>query len=172
MDDGKRSNKTVWIVIGLVAALLFGCTMGALVGGLAGYGIGRRAAASGGYGIMPGRVTPDSGGATGRLPYAGIGAIMITQVVKASPAEKAGLLEGDIITALEGQSLTPDDTFANRLLRYKPGDTVRVSVMRAGRQQEIKVVLGTIPNQNTRAWLGIYYQQLPAMPRMQVPYSH
>ena len=83
---------------------------------------------------------------------------MITQVVKASPAEKAGLLEGDIITALEGQSLTVDDTFANRLLRYKPGDTVRVSVTRAGQQQEIKVVLGTIPNQNTRAWLGIYYQ--------------
>lgn len=172
MDDGKRSNTTVWIVIGLVAALLCGCTMGALVGGLAGFGIGRRAAANGGTILLPERVTPDSRGSSGRLPSAEIGAILITQVVKGSPAEKAGLLEGDIITALEGQSLTPDDTFANRLLRYKPGDTVHVSVMRAGQQLEIKVVLGTNTNQGNRAYLGIYYQQAPAMSRLQEPDSH
>lgn len=172
MEDGKRSNKTIWIVLGLVVALLFGCMMGVLVGGLAGFGIGRHAAANGGSVLIPERVTVDARGTMGRLPSAEIGAILITQVVTASPAEKAGLLKGDIITALEGQSLTPNDSLANRLLQYKPGDTVSISVMREGRQQEISIVLGTSPNQNTQAWLGISYQQVPAMSRMQAPSSH
>lgn len=171
MEEKKRSNQTVWIVICLVAAMLCGCMMGTLVGGLAGFGIGRRAAVRSGYTTPSERVMPSSGGITGRLPSTENGAVIITRVLKASPAEKAGLQEGDIITAFEGQGLTADDTLAGRLLSLKPGDTVRISVMRAGRQIVVTVALGSNPDQATRAWLGIYYRQSPTLPCLQEPDS-
>ncbi|MHB1357315.1 MAG: PDZ domain-containing protein [Anaerolineae bacterium] len=171
MADDKSSNRTVWIVICLIAALLCGCVMGTLVGGLAGFGIGRRAAVRSGHAAPSERVMPSSGGITGRLPSAENGAVIITRVVKASPAEKAGLLDGDIITALDGQSLTGDDTLANRLLRYTPGDAVIISVVRANRQQSFTVVLGANPSQSTRAWIGIYYQQAPTIHLQREPDS-
>jgi PDZ domain-containing secreted protein len=166
MDNAKRSNYTVWIVIGLVIALLCGCTMGALVGGLMGLGISRWSAGSSRNSAVTIQVTPSSRGPADRVPSVGNDSVLITQVVKGSPAEKAGLLAGDIVVALEGQDLTRDATLANRLLRYAPGDTVRLTISRAGQQQEVRVVLGQNPDQNTRAWLGIYYQQAPAMPQI------
>jgi S1-C subfamily serine protease len=65
-------------------------------------------------------------------------------VVSNSAADKAGLKEGDIITAVNGVNVDLTDTLAELLQQYNPGDTVTLTVIRAGKTQQIKATLGTI----------------------------
>jgi 2-alkenal reductase len=66
-------------------------------------------------------------------------------VVPGSPGEKAGLREGDIITAINGTSLAQDNSLRRTLTQFKPGDTVTLTVLRDGKEQSIKVTLTTRP---------------------------
>ena len=79
--------------------------------------------------------------------------LMITSITKGSPAEKAGLEEGNRIAAINGVSLrvnaadVEDGEMSNALTRRltrelgksKPGDEVELKVYRDGRTQTIKV---------------------------------
>ena len=66
-------------------------------------------------------------------------------VFPGSPAEKAGLADGDIVVAVDGEAVDADHDLATRILPHIPGDTVTLSVVRGGRTLEIKVTLGTLP---------------------------
>jgi serine protease Do len=66
-------------------------------------------------------------------------------VFPGSPAEKAGLADGDIVVAVDGEAVDADHDLATRVLPHVPGDTVTLSVVRGGRTLEIKVTLGTLP---------------------------
>ena len=66
-------------------------------------------------------------------------------VVAGAPAAKAGLKEGDIITAIAGQRIDAGHSLEDILVRYRPGDEVKVSVLRDGATLELKVTLGTRP---------------------------
>jgi 2-alkenal reductase len=62
-----------------------------------------------------------------------------------SPAEEAGLQEGDIITALGGRAVEDEHDLVVLLLPYRPGNTVTLTVLRGGDELEIPVTLGTLP---------------------------
>lgn len=63
-----------------------------------------------------------------------------------TPAAGAGLQEGDVITAIDGQAFDRSHRFANELLfDYRPGDTVTLSVERGGESISVDVTLGTRP---------------------------
>jgi putative serine protease PepD len=62
-----------------------------------------------------------------------------------SPAAKAGLKPFDLITAVNGQSITTTDQFIAGVDTYKPGQTVTMTVQRSGQTLHIKVTLGTRP---------------------------
>jgi serine protease Do len=66
-------------------------------------------------------------------------------VTPGSPAQKAGLKENDIITELDSQRIDANHDLNNLLLRYKPGDTVTLKVLRGGHTMTISVTLGTRP---------------------------
>jgi putative serine protease PepD len=68
-------------------------------------------------------------------------------VVAGSPAAKAGLKSGDVITAVDGKAITSSDDFVAVLSRYAPGDTVTFTVKSPGSGQvnTIKVTLGNRP---------------------------
>jgi serine protease Do len=66
-------------------------------------------------------------------------------VFPGSPAEKAGLADGDIVVAVDGEAVDADHDLATRVLPHVPGDTVTLSVVRGGRTLEIEVTLGTLP---------------------------
>lgn len=51
-------------------------------------------------------------------------------VVKDSPAEKAGLKEGDIILEFNNEKIEPARTLASLIFKYKVGDTVALKVQR------------------------------------------
>ncbi len=67
---------------------------------------------------------------------------LIVEVAPDSPAERAGLQAGDVVTAVEGDPVDARRTLAARLLAYEPGDTVVLTVLRAGETLELEVVLG------------------------------
>lgn len=59
-----------------------------------------------------------------------------------SPAEKAGLKENDIILELEGEKITKNNSLAKIILKYNPGDTVSLKILRNNLETIINVVLG------------------------------
>jgi putative serine protease PepD len=70
-----------------------------------------------------------------------------TPVVSGSPAAKAGLQPGDLITAINGKSVTSTDQFIATLDNYQPGNVVTLTVKRGGKTLQIKVTLGVRPQQ-------------------------
>ncbi|HLJ80111.1 MAG TPA: trypsin-like peptidase domain-containing protein [Ktedonobacterales bacterium] len=63
----------------------------------------------------------------------------------ASPAQKAGIQNGDIITAVNGQSVTNNGDLAGALLNLSPGTQVTLTIQRSSGQQQVKVTLGERP---------------------------
>ena len=61
----------------------------------------------------------------------GIGVVSVEQN---SPAAKAGLVAGDIITAIDGESITSQETLTSILEGHKPGDVIELTVYRQAMQ--------------------------------------
>lgn len=83
----------------------------------------------------------------------------VTGVTAGSPAEKAGLARGDVITAVNGADLERDDDLAQMIETYKPGDRVKLEVLGTDRDsREVTVTLGENPGNAMKAWLGLEYR--------------
>ncbi len=70
--------------------------------------------------------------------------IGVVSVEAGSPAEEAGLVAGDIITAIDGQSITTQEELNTLLEQYSPGDTITLTVYRQsvrGDGQELSMEL-------------------------------
>jgi 2-alkenal reductase len=88
-------------------------------------------------------ITPDVAAAN-NLP-AKYGAYL-TQVQSGGPADQAGLRQGDILTAVNGQALDDSHPFINELLGHQPGEVVTFSVVRGSGTLDVKVTLGKRPS--------------------------
>jgi 2-alkenal reductase len=66
----------------------------------------------------------------------------VTDVSLNSPASKAGLRQGDIITSIGSITLDGTHSFINTLFSFKPGDQIKVVLMRSGNSQEAQMTLG------------------------------
>jgi len=68
--------------------------------------------------------------------------VLVTDVAKESPAEKAGIEVGDVITSLDGQS-TSDGSALRWAVRDRPEKKVAIKVHRRGKDKVLDVILGT-----------------------------
>ncbi|MGH7483561.1 MAG: Do family serine endopeptidase [Longimicrobiales bacterium] len=66
----------------------------------------------------------------------------VVQVLPSSPAARAGLQIGDVIVALDGESIGTDTELITRLAQLQPHQRVELSVFRDGEMREISVELG------------------------------
>jgi S1-C subfamily serine protease len=102
-------------------------------------------------------IDPSLAGIMRGLPQQGV---VIARVVKGSAAAKAGLtgatrqltvngvtvpLGGDTIVALDGKSLTSSTQLADAVARHKPGDKLKLEVVRGGARRTVEVTLGNAP---------------------------
>jgi S1-C subfamily serine protease len=79
--------------------------------------------------------------------YGGSGAA-IASVVPSAPADSAGLAAGDVITAIDGQTISSPSDVSSIVLTKQPGATVDVDYTDSyGTSQTITVTLGTGPAQ-------------------------
>jgi S1-C subfamily serine protease len=69
-------------------------------------------------------------------------------VIAGSPAAKAGILDGDIITAINEQQIDAIHTLDEILTHYSPGDELTITVLRSGETKELTLKLGTRPAQS------------------------
>jgi S1-C subfamily serine protease len=73
--------------------------------------------------------------------------VLVGRVQPGSPAEQAGLGEGDVLVELDGATIASlPDLFAELRAR-SPGDEVTVTVVRDGEEQDVEVTLGELPDE-------------------------
>lgn len=71
--------------------------------------------------------------------------VLIADVLKDSPAEKAGIKPGDIILEVDGKRVEDNIKFRNTIALMKPGTKVTLTVFRDGVEKKIKVEIGVYP---------------------------
>lgn len=71
----------------------------------------------------------------------------IMEVEKGTPADSAGLQEGDLITAVDGDSVDSPDALSRLIGQHEPGDQVTISYIRDAAAQKVTVVLAQNDNQ-------------------------
>jgi len=65
-------------------------------------------------------------------------------VASGSPASIAGIQEGDILLAINGESITVDNDLSTILQKYKPGNAVSIKLLRQGLTKTVSATLGTM----------------------------
>ena len=64
-------------------------------------------------------------------------------IAKDGPADKAGLKEKDIITKINNLTVGKQGDVSSLIGEYQPGDVVELTILRGGKEQNIRVALGT-----------------------------
>jgi S1-C subfamily serine protease len=87
---------------------------------------------------------------------------LVADVVKGAPADEAGIeggtkeirfqatlvkVGGDVITKIDGRNVTRENDFSEQILRYKPGDRVKLEVYRGKDRRIVEVTLGERPSE-------------------------
>jgi serine protease Do len=71
--------------------------------------------------------------------------VLVAGVERGSPAARAGLKLGDTVLAINGERVDSSRIMVRAVAAVAPGQTVRVTLLRDGRPQEIAVQLGRRP---------------------------
>jgi membrane-associated protease RseP (regulator of RpoE activity) len=149
-----------WAAVVVAAVLLLGV----------GFGIGWIAAPGGGHDDRPiGRVFPGfpggpggqgggQGPSTPQVPGTSNGAFLgvstqaasngqqgvpVAAVQSGSPADQAGLKAGDVITAVDGNSVTDPSQLSQAIRSHQSGEQVTITYTRNGTSAQVQVKLGT-----------------------------
>jgi len=69
----------------------------------------------------------------------------VLSVEPRSPADDAGLRQGDVITAINGQGVRDLPALLTQLRRYDPGDSAELTVVRSDGEQRVRVDLAARP---------------------------
>jgi serine protease Do len=121
--------------------------------------------ARGWLGIQPRDLTWDDAEAEGLKSADGV---VINRVIPDTPAEKAGLRVGDVITAIDGKRVDDAQGFMQIIWQSRVGSIVRLDVQRRGTPQTVSVTLDdrskyqvsagpdeTAPPAKAPQWLGM-----------------
>ncbi len=91
---------------------------------------------------------------------------LVTDVVKDSPAEKAGFKRGDLIVEFDSKMVKDETSLRNMVANTPPGKTVQVKIVRDGKERILTVTLGEYPETAAvkegynNVLRGVYVQEL------------
>jgi len=87
-------------------------------------------------------VTPDIADSMGLKQATGA---LVAEPQAGSPAAKAGIQSGDVITSVDGQDIHDARELARRIGTMAPGVTVQLGVIHQGENKTLSLTLGTLP---------------------------
>lgn len=93
-----------------------------------------------GVGIQ--EVTPELAKAFGAPAAQGA---LVGSVVPDGPGARAGLQKGDIITSLNGQTISDYSDLRLRISQMAPGSAIKLEILRGGQKREVTVTLAEYP---------------------------
>ena len=79
----------------------------------------------------------------------------IMDVLEESPAAAAGLMAGDLITAVGETEISGLNDLAGAVASHSPGDEVELTVSRDGESLTLSLTLGTHPEDEEKAFIGV-----------------
>jgi serine protease Do len=94
-------------------------------------------------GVEAQTITPDLADGLGRSNLHGA---IVASVQRNSPAAKAGLASGDVITSIGGNPIKDANDLAKKIHGMAPGSLAQLSLFREGNERSITVALGQLPN--------------------------
>jgi serine protease Do len=89
-------------------------------------------------------VTPDIADSMGLKQATGA---LVSEPQKDSPAAKAGVQSGDVITSVDDTPIHDARELARRIGTMSPGTTVKLGMIRQGQDKTVTLTLGTLPNE-------------------------
>ena len=88
---------------------------------------------------------------------------LVTEVIKGSPADEAGIKEGDVIIKIDHQEISGAGELVSAIHTYTPGSKVTIYISRKGKVRKLEVVLGQYNEeaQNTaKEFLGVVVDEI------------
>jgi serine protease Do len=79
--------------------------------------------------------------------------ILIAQVSEGSPADKAGLRQGDVVVGYRGKPISDVGRFRNQVSLTAPGSREELTILRDGKRKDVTVTIGTLEG-NEQVALG------------------
>ena len=76
---------------------------------------------------------------------------LVSGVEPGGAASRAGLKQGDVITALNGEKVSDSNALRNRIAASKPGSTVDLEIVRNGKTETVRATLGALEASRERA---------------------
>ena len=95
-------------------------------------------------GVQIGMLRPEVAERLGMKEHRGL---LVSKVFDNSPAAKAGLKEGDVITALDGKNMGTPTALAFSVARLLVGKTAELTIWRDGRSETLRVTIEQQPDQ-------------------------
>jgi serine protease DegQ len=95
------------------------------------------------FGIQPGTLTAEI---AERLGVSRTDGVLVLDVVGGGPADRAGIRPGDVLIALDDTAVPSVEEFLAALRGHRPGDRVRVTVLRGDTERQLTVVLVDRPS--------------------------
>ncbi len=90
--------------------------------------------------------------------------VIITNVIEESPADKAGIKQGDIIIVMGGKKITTREDYLSMISGYTSGDKINLTILREEKTIDITLVTSEIPVEVAENiainWLGIKYEEI------------
>lgn len=71
---------------------------------------------------------------------------LVTKFADKAPAAKSDMKVGDLIVSVDGEAIKDSRDLARKIAAYGPGKVVDVTVLRDGKERNVKVTLGTFPS--------------------------
>jgi serine protease Do len=76
------------------------------------------------------------------------GGVAVGQVTSGTPAAKAGMKAGDVVVSIDGKAVTEASALVRAVGMRKPGETVKLEVVRDGKPRAVAVLLAARPSED------------------------
>jgi serine protease Do len=87
--------------------------------------------------------------------------VLVAEIEEASPAAKAGIAPGDVITTVAGQPASDDRELIRRVSDMPPGQPIELRLIRQAEEKTVNVTLGELPGSRTESRSSADKQKSP-----------